>query len=72
MASDLTNADHARHLMLIARELRELGIDPPLVHLSEEGVTDTGMTLVDELWLIASQLDWDTAMSIKLDGEQHG
>jgi hypothetical protein len=53
--------------MLIARELRELGIDPPLVYLTENGVSDTGMTLVDELYLIAVQLDYDAAMLISLD-----
>ena len=45
--------DAATHLMLIVRELRELGLDAPLVRLSDDGVTQTDLTLTDELALIA-------------------
>lgn len=60
--TDYSPADQARHLMAIVRELRELGIDPPLVQLSEDGVTEVGMTLTDELSLIAINIDYDAAM----------
>jgi hypothetical protein len=60
-------AQHASHLMLIVRELRELGIDPEIVLLGENGVTQTGMTLTDELSLIAINLDYDAAMAVPMD-----
>ncbi len=53
----------ARWLMLIHRELQELGIDPLLIHLDDDGVTLTDMTLTDELFLIATRLDFDAAMA---------
>ena len=44
--------DAARHLRLIAKDVRSNG-DIPLVSLSEEGVTMESATLADELELIA-------------------
>lgn len=61
-------AQQAQHLMLIVRELRELGYNPPLVHLAEDGVTQLDMTLADELALIALAIDWDAAMEITNGG----
>ena len=58
------HSDQARHLMLIVRELRELKIDPEIVRLDDDGVSQTGLTLTDELSLIALTLDWDAAMAI--------
>lgn len=52
-----TAIEQARHLRLIARDLRNSGHDLPLVELSEEGVSMAGITLSDELWLVALQLD---------------
>lgn len=62
--SEQTNRDAASHLRLIANDLRAWG-DVPLVALSEEGVTRTCVTLADELWLIALQIDPDGAFSEK-------
>lgn len=59
----MSNADHARHLALIVRELKELNINPQLVHLSADGVTLTDLTLTDELFLIAMQLDAHAALN---------
>jgi metal-sulfur cluster biosynthetic enzyme len=61
------HADQARHLMLIVRELRELGIDPEIVLLDDDGVTQTDMTLTDELCLIAFSIDFDAAMAISTE-----
>lgn len=63
------HGDQARHLMLIVRELLELGINPPRVWVDEDGVTETGMTLTDDLSLIAINIDYAAAMSVRLDGD---
>lgn len=63
-------AEQARHLMLIVRELRELGFDMPLVRLDDDGVTEMSMTLSDELALIALAIDWDAAMEITNGGHR--
>ena len=63
MANSCEHSDQARHLMLIVRELRELQLDPELVRLDNDGVTLTGMTLTDELSLIALNINWDAAMA---------
>lgn len=52
--------EHARHLAQISVQLREAG-DIPLVLLGDDGVGPAGVTLADELWLIAFQLDADAA-----------
>ena len=58
--------EEARHLRLIANDLRLAG-DVPLsrIHLDEEGapaaVGPADITLADELWLIALRLDPDHA-----------
>lgn len=57
-------ASEARHLILIARDLRNAG-DVPLVSLSPEGVTDEALTLAGELELIAMRLDMDAVMSMQ-------
>jgi len=57
MADDV-RVDAARHLILIARNLRAAG-DIELKRLSEDGVSDVAITLAGELELIALQLDWD-------------
>ncbi len=56
-------ASEARHLILIARDLRSAG-DVPLVSLSPEGVTDEALTLAGELELIAMRLDMDAVMAM--------
>lgn len=62
MAESCDHAKWVRHLLLIARELRELGIAPEIVILSEEGVTPAGMTLPDEVELVAMNIDFAEAM----------
>ncbi len=52
--------EEARHLRHIARDLRVAG-DISLVLLSDDGVRAAGITLADEIWLIASRLDPDHA-----------
>ena len=52
--------EEARHLRLIAKDLRLAG-DAPLVRLHPDGVSDQAITLADELWLIALRLDPDHA-----------
>ena len=53
---DTICVEEARHLRLIANDLRLAG-DIELRLLSEEGVSDYPVTLADELWLIALRLD---------------
>lgn len=53
---DAPHVTEARHLRLIANDLRLAG-DVPLALISEEGVATTALTLADELWLIALRLD---------------
>jgi hypothetical protein len=53
---DRARSPQAEHLRLIAKDLRSAG-DVQMVELSERGVTRSYVTLADELWLIALQLD---------------
>jgi hypothetical protein len=46
----------AEALRKIAEDLRAAG-DLPLVYLTEHGVTPCKITLADEIWLIAFELD---------------
>ena len=59
-------AAQAGHLMLIVRELLELGLNPQLVRLDDDGVTVLDMTLTDELSLIAMSIDYSAAMAVDL------
>ncbi len=52
--------EEARHLRLIANDLRTAG-DVPLVNIGMEGVSPASITLADELWLIALRLDPSSA-----------
>lgn len=61
--SDQTASECAGHLVLIARDLRQAG-DARLVRLSGDGVASAGITLADELWLIALRLDGKSAMAL--------
>jgi hypothetical protein len=53
----------ARQLSQISLQVREAG-DVPLVHISADGVAPLGVTLADELYLIAFQLDAEAAESV--------
>lgn len=55
---DPVRVAEARHLILIARNLRAAG-DMRLVQLHENGISDTDLTLAGELELIAIQLDME-------------
>jgi hypothetical protein len=63
-ASGSTRDRHptAEALRHIADDLRAAG-DIPLVHLRDDGVARAGITLADEMWLLAVDLDghWDAA-----------
>lgn len=68
---EFTRARAAEWLARISRDVRLAG-DMSLVHLDEDGVRPAGMTLADEIWLVASQLDWDVAMSISSASPDEG
>lgn len=59
---DPVRRDASEQLRAIARDIRAAG-DIPLVRLDDDGVTPEAITLADELWLIAFQLDEDASMA---------
>lgn len=67
---DAVCVEEARHLRLIANDLRAAG-DIPLVELSEDGVAHSAVTLADELWLIALRLDSSGAFGGPVDEENN-
>lgn len=60
-------ADCARHLAMIAGDLRAAG-DVPLVRLDDDGVAPEPLTLADEIWLIAVRLGWP--IGARIDGKE--
>jgi hypothetical protein len=54
--TDTAVATHARHLRLVARDLRVNG-DVQLVQFTDDGPIPYPNTLADVLWLIARDLD---------------
>lgn len=62
-------AQHARHLILIAADLRAAG-DITLVEIGHDGVSLSSATLAAELEYIAMGVDWDAAMEAAREREQ--
>ncbi len=61
----------ARQLAQISVQVRDLG-DVQLVLLGADGVGPAGVTLADELWLIAYQLDVDAATVVSREAGRGG
>ena len=62
-------AEWAEHLVRLSKNVRAAG-DMRLVWLGDDGVSEVDMTLADELFLIALNLDYDAAMSAHKEGDR--
>ena len=65
----LTPADWAAHLVRLSKNVRAAG-DMKQVWLADDGVSEVDMTLADELFVVALNLDYDAAMSANKEGDR--
>lgn len=64
-----TPQDWAAHLVRLSKNVRVAG-DMRQVWLGDDGVSDVEMTLADELFVIALNLDYDAAMSANKEDDR--